>query len=159
MDNMKKVIQTYFYVLSGSIISAAIFMTIFLQDAYFNVEVIWQVIIMAAATSMGILIFQSKREISKKQMILRQIIHYAYINVVVLSCAMLWRWVDIHQITQIIALILLVAGVYFSVTTAMFSNEKRIAESINQRLRSKYPEEDKTEDNKTKDMTDEDKSE
>lgn len=145
MENVKKIIQTFFYVLSGSIISTAVFMTIFLRDLYFNVEVIWQVILMAAITSLGTLIYRSKKEISKKRMRLRLIIHYTYINVVVLGCAVLWEWVNIHRISQIITMVLLVGGVYFSVTTAMFNNEKRIAENINQRLRTKYPEEEKQE--------------
>ncbi len=143
MESVKKVIQTYFYVLSGSIISTAIYITIFLPDLYFNVEIIWQVIVVSAITSLGTLIYRSKREISKKQMRIRHIIHYTYINVVVLVAAVMWRWVNCNRISQIIAMVLLVAGVYFSVTAAMFSNEKRIAESINQRLRARYPEEDK----------------
>ncbi len=142
MENVKKIIQTFFYVLSGSIISTAVFMTIFLRDLYFNVEIIWQVIIMAAITSLGTLIYHSKKEISKKQMRLRHIVHYTYINAVVLGCAVLWQWINIHRISQIITIIVLVGGVYFSVTTVMFNNEKRIAERINQRLRTKYPEEE-----------------
>lgn len=145
MERIKKIIQTFFYVLSGSIISTAVFMTIFLRDLYFSVDVIWQVIIMAAVTSLGPLIYSSRREISKKQMRLRHIIHYTYINVVVLGCAIMWQWVNIHRISQIITMVLLVGGVYFSVTTVMFSSEKRIAERINQRLRTKYPEEEKQE--------------
>jgi hypothetical protein len=146
MENVKKIIQTFFYVLSGSIISTAIFMTIFLRDLYFNVEVIWQVIVVSAITSIGTLIYHSKREISKKRMRLRLIIHYTYINIVVLGCAVMWQWVNINRVSQIVTMVLLIAGVYFSVTTAMFSNEKRIAENINQRLRTRYPEEEKKEE-------------
>ena len=146
MESAKKVIQTFFYVLSGSIMSTAFFMTIFLKDLYFNVEVIWQVIVMAAITSLGTLIYHSKGEISKKRMRLRHIVHYTYINVVVLGCAVIWKWVNIYRITQIITMVLLVAGVYFSVTTAMFRHEKKLAENINQRLRSRYPEEEKKEE-------------
>ncbi len=146
MESIKKVIQTYFYVLSGSVISTAIFMSIFLPDLRFGVGVIWQVIIVSAITSMGTLIYRSQKELSKKQMKMRNIIHYTYINVVVLGCAILWQWVDLNRPSQIITLVLLIAGVYISVTAAMFSNERRIAESINQRLRSRYPEEEKKEE-------------
>lgn len=146
MESVKKVINTFFYVLSGSIISTAIFITIFLRDLYFNVEVIWQVIVMAAITSLGTLIYHSNREISKNRMRLLLIIHYTFINVVVLGCAVMWQWINVHRITQIFTMVLLIAGVYFSVTTVMFRNEKRIAENINQRLRTRYPEEEKKEE-------------
>lgn len=117
-------------------------MTIFLPKLYFTVEVIWQVIVMSAISSGGTAIFHSRREISKMQMKLRVIIHYAYINVTALGCALLWGWIDAGRISQFITMLLLIAGVYFSVTTAMFNNEKKIAEDMNQKLRKVYPEED-----------------
>ena len=146
MESIKKVIQTYFYVLSGSIISTAIYITIFLPNVYFNVEVIWQVIVVSAITSLGTLIYKAKREISKKQMRIRHIIHYTYINVVVLGFALMWRWINANRLIQVIAMMLLIACVYFGVSAAMDSNEKRIAENFNQRLRARYPEEDKPEE-------------
>jgi fatty acid desaturase len=142
MNALRKIIHSFFLVVAGSTIGTAIFMTIFLPKLYFTVEVIWQVIVMSAISSGGSIIFHSMHEISKTQMKLRVIIHYAYINAAVLGCAFLWGWVDAGRISQVITMILLIASVYFSVTTVMFNNERKIAEDMNQKLRKVYPEED-----------------
>lgn len=145
MNRLKKIIQTFFYVLSGSIVSTAIFITIFWPGLMFPIDVIWQVIIMSAITSCGTLFFYSKSEISKKKMKLRMVLHYAYINIVVLATAFVCGWVDFTNLVQIGSMVLLVAAVYFSVNLVMFNSEKRIADNINQRLRTIYPEDEKQE--------------
>lgn len=142
MKSLKKIVDTFFYVLAGSIICTAIYMTIFLPKLYFTVEVIWQVIVMSAITSCGTMIFYSRHEISKKQMKRRVILHYAYINFVVSGLALLWQWVDAGRISQILTMILLTAGTYFSVTTVMINKEKKTADNINRKLRKVYPEEE-----------------
>jgi membrane-associated HD superfamily phosphohydrolase len=100
---------------------------------------------MSAITSCGILFFYSKREISKKQMKVRLVLHYTYINVIVLGVAILCHWIDPTNLVQVVSMIFLVAAVYISVNLAMFNHEKRTADHINQRLRSKYPDEKKEE--------------
>lgn len=142
MKTLKKIIQIFFYVLAGSIICTAIFMTIFLPKLYFTVEVIWQVILVSAIASCGSLIFYSRHEISKKQMMLRFIIHYIYINTVVLGGAFLLEWVNARSMPQVITMVLLIAVVYFSITTSTFNDEKKMADNINQKLRKVYPEEE-----------------
>ncbi|MBP1754935.1 MAG: hypothetical protein H6Q59_1333 [Firmicutes bacterium] len=145
MGIIKKIIKTFFFVLAGSILSTAIFITIFWPGLTFPIAVIWQVIVMAAITSVGTLLFYSKREISKRQMRLRIILHYAYINFVVLATAFVCGWLDFTNLVQVVSMIILVAAVYFSVNLVMFQSEKRIADNINQRLRTKYPEDEKQE--------------
>lgn len=139
MKELKKILQIFFYVLAGSIINTAVFMTIFLPELYFTVEVIWQVILMSAITSCGTLIFYSRHEISKKQMKLRVILHYVYINGIVLGGAFLWQWVNYRRISQILTMIVLIAGVYLSVTAVTFNKEKKEADNINRKLRRVYP--------------------
>ncbi|MGF7141602.1 fatty acid desaturase [Anaerotaenia torta] len=141
MKTLKSIIHTFFYVLSGSVLCTAVFMTIFLPKLYFTVEIIWQVIISSAIAASGGLIFYSRKELSKKQMKLRLIINYMYINAVVLGCAFLWEWVNYRRISQVITMILLIAGVYISITAATFNREKKVAEDMNQKLRRVYPEE------------------
>jgi uncharacterized membrane protein len=137
----KAVLKTFFYVLSGSILSSTVFITIFFPDSLFSILFFWEVIVMSVLTSLGTILFITKQEISKKQMKLRQIVHYIYINVIVLATALLCGWVEISAILQIGTLILLIASVYFGVGAAMIKQEEKTAESMNERLREIYPEE------------------
>lgn len=146
MDWIKRIIQTFFYVITGCIFSTAVFITIFFPNTYFSVEIIWQVIILSLVTSLGPLFYRSKKEISKKQMRLRNIIHYVYINLAVFGCAITWEWINIHRLSQLITLFLLNTCVYTGASLAMFNNEKRVAEQINERLRLRYQEEERKEE-------------
>ena len=145
MTWLRKIIRTFFYVLSGSIISTAIFITIFWPGLMFPIAVVWQVIIMSAITSCGTLFFYSKKEISKKKMKLRMVLHYVYINIVALGAAFACAWINFTNLVQIGSMVLLVAAVYFSVNLAMFNSEKRVADHMNQRIRTIYPEDEKQE--------------
>ena len=73
---------------------------------------------------------------------IRTVIHYIYINLIVFSTALLCGWVDLKHTVQLLFLLLLIAAVYYSVSSAMFKKEEKAAESMNERLREIYPEED-----------------
>ena len=141
MQYCKAVLKTFFYVLSGSILSTTVFITIFFPDLLFSIKLIWEVIAMSVLTSLGPILFISKHEITKKQMKIRQIIHYIYINIIVVGNALLCGWIEIGEIIQVGTLLLMIASVFFGVNAAMFKQEKKTAESMNERLREIYPEE------------------
>ena len=139
MYNLKNILMTFFFVLSGSILSAAVFITIFFPTASLSVLMLWEVIASSVLTSLGNLFYISKKEISKKQMKLRKILHYIYINFIVVGIALLCGWVEDSKILQIIVLLILISAVYFTVSVLMFKQEEKTAEYINKQLRDRYP--------------------
>jgi hypothetical protein len=145
MSTLKWVFLTFVYVLAGSILSTAIFITIFFPNDRFTIALIWQVIAMAALTAPGTLLFTSKKEIGKKSMKLRQVIHFIYIYIVVMGTAILCDWMSIQSIIQPIVLLILIGTVYFGVCYVMFRQSEKEADSINRRLRKIYPEEEREE--------------
>lgn len=145
MNRLKLIARTFIYVLAGSIISTATFITIFLPDIEFDVSLLWQVIIMSLISAIGSMIFESKKEIGKKQMKLRKTVHFIYTISIVFGIAVICRWVDVSRILQLIVMLLMISGVYFSVCFVMFKRSEKEAECMNQRLRKIYPEEEKEE--------------
>lgn len=145
MQELKVISRTFLYVLAGSILSTAIFITIFYPGVTFEVSLLWQVIAMAVLTSLGSALFFSKKEISKNQMKFRKIIHYIYINIIVVGTAILCDWVHISQMIQVVVFLFEVSLVYFAVCAIMFAKEEKAAECMNERLRKQYPQEDQEE--------------
>ncbi len=143
MNRLKLIGRTFIYILAGSTISTAIFITIFLPEVELDVSLLWQVILMSIISATGSLIFESKKEIGKKQMKLRQTVHFIYTIFIVFGIAILCGWVDVSKIVQIIALLLMISSVYTSVCIVMFKRSEKEAEDMNQRLRTIYPEEEK----------------
>ncbi|MDF2943136.1 MAG: hypothetical protein K0S01_1994 [Herbinix sp.] len=135
MDIIKKVFLTFIYVIAGITISAAIFITLFVQGFVLSGNLLWQIIGMAAICSMGNFIYYSKRELSKPKMIIRIICHYLYINVIVLGGAIYWKWLQPEFVWQVIAMLILIIMVYAVVTIVSFRREARTAQVLNMMLK------------------------
>jgi hypothetical protein len=68
MEILKKIIQTFAYIATGSLISAALFITIFIPKEKLEVTLLWEIIVIAAVCSLGNFIFYYKKMLTKKQM-------------------------------------------------------------------------------------------
>lgn len=136
MEFLKKTLITFVLTVAGITISAALFISIFARHWEFSIQLLWQIIAMSAVCSLGNLIFYSKWEISKRQMKIRLVCHYLYINVIVFGGAILMRWLNPAHILQILVMLLLSLSVYVGITTANFKREKKTAEEFNTRLRN-----------------------
>lgn len=134
MEMLKKLLKAFVQNLAGIMISTAIFISIFVKGYKFQIILLWQIIVISAVCAFGILIFFSKREFTKKQMRIRLIIHYLYINVVVLSGAYIFEWINPDYIIQSFAIMVLIAAVYLSVDIIDMMIGKRTAKIMNKQL-------------------------
>ncbi len=142
IELIKKSIVTFFLVIAGVTISAAVFVTIFFSEIELSILLLWQIILMAFVCTLGNFIYYSKYELSKRQMMIRIVIHYFYINLVVLGGAFLWEWITQGYIVQFVVMLLLIAVVYVGVTLVNFMKEEKTAEVLNKRLSKINTEED-----------------
>ena len=132
---IKKIIQTFIYVIAGITISAAMFITLLIPDARLTYHILWQIIGMAAVCACGNIIFYSQNEISKRQMLLRIIFHFLYINFVVWGGAYLWEWLRPGLLLEGLVMLLLITVVYAVIMIVTFRREERTAKDLNIRLR------------------------
>ena len=146
MDTIKRLIQTFVYVVAGIIISAALFITIFIPKAELDVALLWEIIAMSAICTLGNFFYFIKKTVTKKQMISRIICHYIYINLVVFTGGYLWGWLTPGLIPEFLVMLLLITSVYAIVMIAIFREEEKMAEKFNRQLRKYYPEQEEGED-------------
>lgn len=141
MDRCKillQMAQTFSYITAGMTISAAIFITVLLPGLEFTISLLWEIIAIAAVCTLGNLIYY-KEMLSKGQMRFRIICHYSYINLVVFTGALLCGWVTPGILPQFLVMLLLVAVVYATITFVIFRKEMKVADTINQELRNRFP--------------------
>jgi hypothetical protein len=139
MDTIKKMINTFAYIMTGSSLSCALFLTIFAPKLEVSITLLWQIAAMSFVCALGNLIFSYKKVPSKKQMIIRTFCHYIYINAIVYSNAFLCKWLAPGLMPEILVMLLLVAVVYVIIMIVNFRNEEKIANSLNRQLRKQYP--------------------
>lgn len=134
MELFKKLFRTFVETVTGITISATVFISIFARHWEFTIQLLWQIIAMAAVCSLGNLIFYSKKEYGKRQMKIRMACHYLYINSIVFGGAILLRWLN-PVFSQVLVMLLLSVIVYFGIMTVNLRREKKTAEVLNKQLK------------------------
>ncbi|MGB8451996.1 MAG: DUF3021 family protein [Anaerocolumna sp.] len=135
MSHIKGMLQVFVYVIAGNTVGVTIFITLFSRDSKFSYVFFLQIIAIAAACASGNFIFWSRKELSKKQMKIRSVVHYLYDSLAVIGGALICKWIEPGQTGYIIFLFGLYTTVYIFITTTMFKNDKKIAEDLNKKLR------------------------
>lgn len=145
IDMIKKTLLTFFLVVIGITASTTIFLAIFYPGISLYPGLLLQITAMALVCALGNLIFYSKYEISKHQMLIRIIVHFIYINIIVISGAFLWKWVTPGILAQFFTLLVMLELVYAIVMVINIRIGKREAEIMNKRLSQLNSEEEKKE--------------
>jgi hypothetical protein len=142
MFTLKKLINVFINVIAGNTCGAAIYITIFYPEVSLSYMLLWQIIGLAAICALGILIFTSRREMGKREIKIRFLFHYIYINVVVISWAILCEWIQSITVVGVVVLMLIIAGVYTFVSMYSIKSDERVALELNKRLRKVNKEEE-----------------
>lgn len=141
MAFIRNTIQVFIYILAGTTIGSAIFLTLFSPDSQLTYVFLWQIIILSAVCAIGNLIFISGKVLSRKQVKIRYIIHYLYNGLVVIGSSLIFNWIGLDQIQTLILLFLFYTVHYFIITMSLTSRDKKIADVLNEKLK-KYHEDD-----------------
>lgn len=130
-----KVMHGFFTITASILICTTVFCTVFPPDQKFGVDLLWQIIVMGLLCTMTLFIFYTKKELGKKKMMARQIIHIAVLLALLLSLSYSWGWIDGGSFVQVALFLAMVACVYLVVTFLSFRRDKKIAERLNTGLK------------------------
>ena len=105
-------------------------------DAQISVRILWQIIIVSAVCAVPILMYQTKneKELSKKGMIVRQIIYFVYVNIAVLGLGRVFGWFYFEKPEMVVFMEGFIIGVYVIVNLVVYMNDRIAADSMNRKL-------------------------
>jgi len=135
--------QVFVYVIAANTVGSAIYTGLFSRDATMSFALLWQIIALAAVCALGNLFFYAKNELSKQRIIIRYILHYFYINAVILVGGNFFDWVDLKFSFDIFILWLIILCNYSLIIFFMFHMDSKLAEDMNRRLRKYRKEEER----------------
>ncbi|MBQ6807247.1 MAG: DUF3021 family protein [Lachnospiraceae bacterium] len=135
LEKIKQMLLTFSYVTTGVIFAEAIFITVFLPDTLFTVSMLWETVGTSFICVLGNLFYHSKYELSKKQIIVRMVLHYIYINIVVFGVGNVFQWRIVDSIQMILLMIFLIAVVFIAVSVIMWTGSKKTSELLNRQLK------------------------
>jgi hypothetical protein len=134
-DTLKTMLVEFFIILSGTTICSAIFCTVFYRDVTLGVDFLWELIALSFLTTLPQLLFCSKKEFTRKQMMIRQSIHIILVVGLIVCLACIWRWIRFSTFIEPVAFVMLVLLSYAGITSFMYYREKKLAETLNEKLR------------------------
>lgn len=139
IDILKNMFKTFSYVMTGTTISTAIFISIFNEDHSLTVNVLWQILIIAGVCALGNLFFLDHAELTKRQMNFRIMFHYLYINIVVIGGGFLCGWLNMSNLVEVIVMFIMVPIVYTIIMVVDIHYGIKTAQDLNHQLRKRFP--------------------
>jgi len=134
LKQLKDMLLEFLLITAGILLCTTVFCTIFYQDILFGIDLLWQIIGLAFLSTLPGFIFFSKHELTKKQMLNRQIIHVCILVALLLFFAYHWKWLVPQSIVQPIVFIAMIAFVYTIVSFFVYQRDKKVANMLNERL-------------------------
>lgn len=131
---IKDVLNTFCIINTGITIGASVFIYLFQNGASLNVDILWQILTVSLLTSFVNIVFYSKSELSKKEILVRGGIQYILINIITLTCAYFFKWIDFKSFDTIVALTLTILFVFIFTWLICYINDAKVAEQLNAKI-------------------------
>jgi len=135
----REMVYSFFVIFSGSVLAMYVYLLIFGQNTV-DIHHITALLVMTVLADLASFVFYSRKDLSKKQMFVRYVIHLAVIIGIMLSAATYLEWVRWHEPVQIIVFVGLVVAVYTIVMITDEYQNKKLADKLNQKLKERYKE-------------------
>ncbi len=134
MSHLKNIFLQFVYIIAGNTIGVAVYITLVSHSKTVPASLLWQIILVSAICALGYLIGITTKELSKWTSVIKQVLHYIYINTVVLASAKLFKWMDIDSISRVFVMILLIAVIYIIIITTIYLQDTETADRVNKKL-------------------------
>lgn len=131
---IKKIISDFFIITTGILIGVIVYCMINKPEATFDVQILQAIVFSGFVTSLLTLIFYSRKELTKRQMLLRQVIHFMFLEGMIMWSAYSSRSIEPGNITQGIETFGMVFVIYFAVRLKGWFFDKKEAEKLNKRI-------------------------
>lgn len=134
MKKLKDLFFVFACVTTCVVFVTALYITIFWPRTTLGVEILWQILIVSFLSSLGIFIYP-ERELGGRATALLYILHYIETNAVVLGCGIWFGWFYVDNFPMVLGMIIIIAFVFLLVSAVVWNRNKRMAVSMNERLR------------------------
>lgn len=134
MIKLKDMLFTFVCVTTCVVFASAIYITLFWQEAQLDVSILWQILIVSLLCSLGSLLYPKKIK-TKRAMNLIIILHYIYINLVVLGCGFLFEWFYINDAGMVLGMLFTIAIIFVFMSILFYRTAKKQTQNLNDQLR------------------------
>ena len=134
MRKIRFLMRTFSMVMTGVVFAVAVFTTVINPTETVETKLLWQMILVSALCTLASLIYPWDRAMSKTETIVRILIHYVYINVVVLWGGAFFDWYNPSRFGNIAAMMFAIAIIFGVVSVISWRKSAVDAARMNEKL-------------------------
>jgi hypothetical protein len=133
MEQVQKLLAIFTRITTLSVLGTAIFISIFWKGVSLSVAILWQILFVSLLCSVSALPLLKEAK-TKKQLIIRNVVTYLYVNLVVMSCGYIFGWYLWEQLPMVLGMLLLILFVTLAVSFIPYHKEKELADKMTEKL-------------------------
>lgn len=131
---IREILLTFCMVTTGSILASAAYIKVFWpDDAQISVDILWQLPLIAFVCCLGNF-FYTRREVGRTSILCRKLLHYLYINAVVLGGGYHFAWIERGNLPMLAVMALGILIVFVVVSAVVWSWHKKETQWLNSKL-------------------------
>ncbi|PXV86017.1 hypothetical protein C8E03_11496 [Lachnotalea glycerini] len=146
MSKIKSILNTFVYVTTAVVFATAVYIKIFWKNSDLSVDILWEILSVSLFCSFGNLFYINKHNDfkdswSKKQLVIRTVLHYFYINLIVIGFGIFYEWFYWYRIDMMLAILVMILVIFATIWFVNLQRDKRLAIQLNQKIREYYTKE------------------
>jgi hypothetical protein len=133
MEQGQKLLAVFTRITTLSTLGTAIFISIFWKGASLSVAILWQILFVSLLCSVSALPYLREAK-TKKQLLIRNILSYLYVNLVVMGCGYMFGWYLWEQIPMVLGMLLTILLITLAVSFIPYHKDKKLADKMTEKL-------------------------
>lgn len=140
MKRLVFMVDLFEKIVVGVTVVTAIYIPVFYGwKTQIEVNILWQIVGLSVVCALGsvILPLEDGKEVSRRGMLVRNILYYLYINIVVLGLGFLFDWFTFRNIPQLLGMAISIGAVFIAVYFFSYCAQCEEAKRMNKKLRER----------------------
>ena len=135
-EKINFVIKIYVQIAAMIMLGAAVYITIFWGvDCELSGKILWQIMGISLLCALCSLLLCSQKELSKREMLIREILHFLCVNIITLTGGFIFEWFYLSDWKMVIGLETTIICVYAVIMAINYRLNKKTADEMNRRLK------------------------
>lgn len=134
MRKIRFLMRIFTMVMTGVVFAVGVFTMVINPTETVETKLFWQMPLVSALCTLASLIYPWDREMSKREAIIKTLIHYVLVNVFVLGGGALFYWYDPSQLCNIASMVLAIALIFAVISVISWRKSAADAARMNKKL-------------------------
>ncbi|MBD5450363.1 MAG: DUF3021 domain-containing protein [Lachnospiraceae bacterium] len=133
MKKFKEIFFTFCMITTGIVFASLTYIRIFYDMNDVGADILWQILVTSFLCSLGNLI-HPVREVGKWRFKVNLLLHYLYINVIVLGAGDYFEWFDLSVPSMTLGMMTLIIIIFAVISAIIWTMEARESRRLNEKL-------------------------